>query len=171
MTFLRSLIFSVALSPLVFTTQAWSEPLAPPEGPVLLVVSGQIQHTNQGEEAHFDRRQLEALTSRTTTTNTPWTEQADDYFGPKGRALIEAVGAQDAEWMTVRALNDYSTEIPVSDFYDYEVILALKKNDRYLRIRDRGPLFVIYPFDEQPHLNTEMHYNRSAWQVKAIEFR
>lgn len=148
-----------------------ADSLAAPSGPVILKVSGAIQHTNVGNEAHFDRQQLEALQQRTTVTQTPWTEQQDNYSGPLGRALIEAVGAEEAQWMSIAALNDYHTQVPVSDFFDYPVVLAMKKNDRWLRVRDRGPIFVIYPFDEQPHLKTEMHYNRSAWQVNSIEFR
>jgi len=168
---LRKLLPSFLLGCFLFSEGLIADSLKPPSGPVILVVSGAIQHTNVGDEAHFDRSQLEALQQRTTLTQTPWTEQQDHYSGPLGRALVAAVGAQDAEWMSISALNDYHTEVPVKDFDDYPVILAMKKNDRYLRVRDRGPLFVIYPFDEQPHLKTEMHYNRSAWQVKAIEFR
>ncbi|SFC20325.1 hypothetical protein SAMN05660443_1871 [Marinospirillum celere] len=170
MTFIRNLCFIFLVSYLLVSSPLLANQLPAPEGQVLLVVSGNIQHTNQGKEAHFDRDLLEALTQRTTQTATPWSERLDTFSGPLGKALIEAVGAMDSEWMTITALNDYSTQVPVSDFYDYEVILALKKNDRYLRVRDRGPLFVIYPFDEHPHLNTEMHYNRSVWQVKKIEF-
>ena len=38
-----------------------------------------------------------------------------------------------------------------------------------MSVRDKGPLFVIYPFDEAPELNNETYYGRSAWQVKSIE--
>ena len=169
MSLFRRLSFAVLLLSIISTHL--SAELREPTDRVLLKVSGQIQHTNQGNEAHFDRAMLEELQQRTTRTNTPWTEQADDYRGPLGSALLAAVGAEDAEWMTISALNGFSSEVPVRDFMDYKIILALKKNDRYLRVRNRGPLFVIYPFDEQPHLNTEMHYNRSVWQVNAIELR
>ncbi|WP_114417673.1 molybdopterin-dependent oxidoreductase [Marinospirillum perlucidum] len=144
--------------------------LPEPQGRVLLKVTGPLQVTNQGEEAHFDRALLESLEQQTTQTLTPWTEEVNDYTGPLGRALVETVGAEDATWMTVTALNGYQARLPVADFMEYPVILALKKNDRYLRIRDRGPIFIIYPFDAYPQLHSEMHYNRSVWQVKAIEF-
>lgn len=141
-----------------------------PQGNILLTVTGSIQHTNQPGQAVFDRAMLEALEQRTTLTQTPWVEGINSYTGPLGRVLIKAVGAEQAQTMRITALNDFIAEVPVSDFLDYPVILALKRNDQYLRVRDRGPLFIIYPFDEYTLLRTELHYNRSVWQIRAIEF-
>jgi hypothetical protein len=38
-------------------------------------------------------------------------------------------------------------------------------------VRDKGPLFVIYPFDAQPELRNAIYYSRSAWQLRSIEVR
>ena len=40
-----------------------------------------------------------------------------------------------------------------------------------MAVREKGPLFVIYPFDADPSLFNEKYFNRSVWQVKAIEVR
>lgn len=64
----------------------------------------------------------------------------------------------------ITAPNDYTTVIPLSDFKKYNVILALKVNGEYMRIRDKGPLFVVYPYDSLPELNTQIYYSRSANQ-------
>lgn len=157
------------LSLLLMATPLMAE-LKQPEGSVLLSISGKIRFTNQDGTAVFDLAMLEALQQKTTNTHTPWSEGSNSYSGPLGRALIQAVGAEQASMMKITALNDFSAEVPVSDFMDYDVIFALQKNKRYLRIRDRGPLFTLYPFDAHPELQTAMHYNRSVWQVKAIEF-
>ena len=71
--------------------------------------------------------------------------------------------------LRVTALNDYVTEIPVADFRDNPVILATAIDGKSLSVREKGPIFIIYPFDEQPSLNNETYYGRSAWQVKSIE--
>ena len=65
------------------------------------------------------------------------------------RAVLEAVGAQGTK-LKVTALNDYSADVPAEDFIKFDVILALKKNDAYLSVRNQGPIFVIYPFDTNP---------------------
>ncbi|GLR63335.1 hypothetical protein [Marinospirillum insulare] len=140
------------------------------EGEVLLTVTGKITHTNQQDTAVFDLSLLESLEQQEIITHNPWFSGSNRYYGPLGRSLVKAVGADFNSNMRVTSLNGFITEIPVSDFVKYDVILALKKNGKYQRIRDRGPIFTIYPFDQHPKLNTEKHYNRSVWQVEKIEF-
>jgi hypothetical protein len=48
------------------------------------------------------------------------------------------------------------------------VILALKINGEYMRVRDKGPLFIVYPYDSEPELNNQVFYSRSAWQVSKM---
>ncbi len=57
---------------------------------------------------------------------------------------VDLVGAKGTS-ARVLALNDYTTIIPIDDFYKFPVIMALKMNGQYMRIRDKGPLFVVYP--------------------------
>jgi hypothetical protein len=51
------------------------------------------------------------------------------------------------------------------------VILAIKRNGEYMSVRDKGPLFVIYPYDSSPDLKSQTYYARSAWQVAKIDVR
>lgn len=155
----------VVVSAFVFNV---AQALDSPTGSVILKVIGNITQTNVGDEAHFDKVMLEALTQRTTDTSTPWHDGVVSFEGPLGRALLEAVGAE-GEQLNVVALNDYSSMVPVSDFYDHEVILAMRADGQPLRVRDHGPLFIIYPFDENPSLLNEEILTRSVWQVKRIE--
>ncbi|GGC77241.1 hypothetical protein [Vreelandella lutescens] len=145
-----------------------AQALEAPTGSVILEVAGNITQTNAGSEAHFDKAMLEALAQRTTQTSTPWHDGVVSFEGPLGRALLDAVGAE-GEQLRVVALNDYASTVPISDFYDHEVIFAMRADDQPLRIRDHGPLFIIYPFDENPSLLNEEILTRSVWQVKRIE--
>ncbi|WP_405278644.1 hypothetical protein [Cobetia sp. Ld8] len=142
--------------------------LEAPQGPVVLRVTGDITHTNAGGEAHFDRAMLAALTQRETTTTTPWHDGEVSFSGPLGSSLMEAVGV-DSGTMRLVALNDYAANAPVQDYFDYPVILAMEADGKRLRVRDNGPIFVIYPFSEQPDLLNEEIMTRSVWQVKRIE--
>jgi hypothetical protein len=69
------------------------------------------------------------------------------------------------------ALNDYWVELPFDDAQRVDVILARLIDDRPMAVRDKGPLFMIYPFDERPDLRNPVYYNRSAWQLRTIEVR
>ena len=155
------LLGALLLSPVAMALEA-------PQGPIVLRVTGNIEHTNAGNEAHFDREMLKTLEQRETLTATPWHDGKVRFSGPLGSALLEAVGAESGT-MRVVALNDYAASVPVQDFFDYPVILAMQNDGKRLRVRDNGPIFIIYPFSEQPDLLNEEIMTRSVWQVKRIE--
>lgn len=147
---------------------ALASPLPTPTGRVLLTLSGDIAHANVGDEAHFDRAMLEALPARVIETHTPWHRDRGRYEGPLVRALLETVGAAEAEQVRIRALNHYEAEVPMTDFRRHDVILAMTRDGEPLTIREYGPLFVLYPFDEHPELLTEAIRFRSVWHVERI---
>ena len=140
-----------------------------PEGQPVLTLTGNISVTNQGDAWVFDREMLEALPQAKIITETPWYDEVSEFEGPLGSAILEAVGASSSDNLRIIALNDYSAVVPASDFIEHGVILAMKLNGEVLRVRDKGPLFLVYPFDADPALKTEVYYNRSVWQIKAIE--
>ncbi len=141
--------------------------LAPPDGPVVLTVSGKIDHPNAGQTAVFSLRMLEALPQQTFITKTPWYSQPVEFTGPLLRDVLAAAGAKGTR-MTAIALNDYKTEIPVSDAMQQTVILARLRDGKPMPVRDKGPLFIVYPFDTKAELQTELYYNRSAWQLSRL---
>lgn len=144
--------------------------LPAPEGRVLVTVSGAIGFCNADGGAAFDLAMLDALESRETVIETPWYEGRRRFSGPTLKALLEAVGAS-GDTLRVVALNDYSAEIPISDVLAYPVILATRIDGKVMSVREKGPGFVIYPFDVAPELYNEMIFGRSVWQVSRIEVR
>jgi hypothetical protein len=155
------IVASLSVAPAAIALEA-------PQGPVVLRVTGDITHTNAGNEAHFDRAMLEGLKQRETTTTTPWHDGVVKFSGPLGASLMDAVGVKSGS-MRVVALNDYAATVPVADMFEYPVILAMQVDGKRLRVRDNGPIFIIYPFSEQPDLVNEEIMTRSVWQVKRIE--
>jgi hypothetical protein len=93
-----------------------------------------------------------------------------DLEGPLLRDLLAATGAS-GRMLKVEALNDYAALVPFSDALAYNVIIADRIDGELIPIRGRGPLFIIYPFDQMPQLKTEQYYQRAVWQVKSIEVR
>lgn len=84
--------------------------------------------------------------------------------------LMAAIGAS-GDTVVATALNDYVTEIPIADFSVYNVLLALKRDGEYMTPRDKGPLFIVYPFDSDPVLHHQRFYSRSAWQLARLVVR
>lgn len=142
---------------------------APKERPIL-TISGKIGVTNKDNTAQFDRAMLESLGLVSIETTTPWYEGKVKFEGVSLDKLMKQVEAK-GERVSVVALNDYATEIPMADFAKFNVILALKRNGEYMPIRDKGPLFIVYPYDSNPELKSQTYYARSAWQVAKIEVK
>lgn len=138
-----------------------------PEGKVILTLTGHLANTNGEGVAAFDLAMLEALAGRKGTMETPWTEGKVTFSGPFLRSVLEAAGA-DGSKLIVKALNDYAADVPLEDA-DTDVILATRENGEEMSVRDKGPLFMIYPFDEDKSFYTEQYFNRSVWQIKEIE--
>ena len=131
---------------------------------VVLTIDGQI---NGGAARNFSIGQLESLGMAAIETSTPWHDGKVRFEGVPLRRLLEHVGAS-GKTAAVLALNNYRTQIPLSDFTHYPVLLAMKKNGAYMPVSDKGPLFIIYPFDASQELNSEVFYSRAAWQVRRI---
>lgn len=132
--------------------------------PVILTIDGEVAG---GQPVNFTRSELIALGSSAVTTSTPWSDGTPTFEGVPMSVLLAEVGATGSV-AEVLALNNYKTSIPVSDFVDYPVILALKRDGEFLSVRDKGPLFVIYPFDASSELAADIYYSRAAWQVRKI---
>ena len=156
----------------LFTAELVARPALAGELPVpqerpVLSVSGRIGVHNDGEVARFDRPMLEALGTQGFVTSTPWYNGVTRFDGVPMRTLLRFVEAS-GERVIATALNDYTTEIPIADFEQYDVLLALKRDGAYMPVRDKGPLFIVYPFDSDKRLQRQTYYGRSAWQVSHL---
>ena len=158
-------ILALALSLLPNASSAAG--LEKPAGKVILTVSGSITHTNAGDKAEFDRAMLEALGASELALTTPWTDGRQVFNGVLGSKVLDAVGAS-GEQIVAKAINDYQVKIPVSDLRNYPVLFALKQNGRYMRVRDKGPIWIIYPRETHPELDADQITDRWVWQLSEI---
>ena len=142
--------------------------LPAPSGQVILTVTGKIGTTNADGAAVFDLAMLDAMAGREMTAETPWFDGVHTFTGTLLSAVLDAAGASGAA-LRVRAINGYEAVIPMEDVNAYPIILATRIDGKVLSVRDKGPIFVIYPFDASPELYNEVYFGRSVWQVEAME--
>lgn len=133
----------------------------------ILTVSGRIGTHNEGDVVRFDRSMLETLGMQGFATTTPWYDGLTRFDGILMRTLLRSVAASGSR-VIATALNDYTTNIPIADLDQYDVLLALKRNGAYMPVRDKGPLFIVYPFDSDKVLQSQTYYGRCAWQVSQL---
>lgn len=159
----------LTLAGLVCGTSA--QALDAPTGKVLLSVSGSIGITNAPGRADFDLAMLDALPQHAFTTSTPWFKVPRHFSGPLLRDVLAAAGAGNARTLKAVALNNYKAEIPAEDARSFKMIMATRLDDKPMSLREKGPLFIVYPFDDSAELRQERYYSRSAWQLRALEVK
>jgi hypothetical protein len=116
----------------------------------------------------LDLAALEQMPHHTIATGTPWTEGVSSYEGVLLRDLLHQLGLSGAT-IKLTALNDYAITIPAADFYKYDVILAYARDGQAMPVRDKGPLWVVYPLDGHRELNNEDTHAKMIWQVRRLD--
>ena len=142
---------------------ALAQSSAAPTGDVILTVS----NTPAGE-VPLDLALLEEMGSETIETSTIWTEGVQSFEGVPLHVLVERLGI-DGEALKATAINDYAVDIPAEDAVAGGPIIAYRLNGELMSVRDKGPLWLVYPYDKAPEFQTEVIYARSIWQLDRIE--
>lgn len=129
-----------------------------------LDVSGKID----GGSVTLDQTALDALPIFTIETSTVVTDGVHSFSGFLMRDVLDLVGAT-GEHVSAIALNDYAVEIPITDFYDYDVIVATHMDGAPLTRADKGPLWIVYPRDDHPALQDIRYDYRWVWQLYQLD--
>lgn len=148
----------------------WAGWAAATAGPALLTVSGSLRLPNGERMAEFDLARLDGLPQHHIQTHTPWHTGSPSFRGPLLRDVLKAAGA-DGATLRMTALNDYRVDIPAEDVQRFDVIVAHLLDGRAMTVREKGPLFVMYPFDKHPDLRNTVYFSRCIWQLRRIEVR
>jgi hypothetical protein len=147
-----------------------AEPLPAPSGPVILTVTGHIGVTNAEGAARFDREMLEALPQAGFVSYTDWTEGPQRFEGVLLKDLIARIEGCGTEILAT-ALNEYAFRIPWSDLRRFPILLALRHNGKEMRIRNKGPIWIIYPDPHPSRLLVGRHNDKMVWQLETLELR
>lgn len=113
--------------------------------------------------------ELDKLPQVTLNTKTPWTKGPQSFSGPSIDTLANLIGKPVSE-ARVLALNDYAAIIPASDWTEFKSILSTRHNGQIMRVREKGPFWIMYPIDENPEFGQQYYQSRMVWQVKSIDF-
>jgi hypothetical protein len=156
--------------------------LPPPTGPVLVTVAGAVENANRGpvdpfadgffayheivfeRAAAFDLAALEALGMHQTTARYPNWPGMSTFEGPLLADVLAAAGARGISLRAV-ALDGYASDIPLADLEKYQVLLALKRDGKYLGIGGRGPAWIVYPREDHAELQAAKDDAALAWAV------
>ncbi|WP_162651705.1 molybdopterin-dependent oxidoreductase [Lentilitoribacter sp. Alg239-R112] len=118
----------------------------------------------------FDFEALSTMKSTKFETTTIWTEGVQSFEGVPLKTLLEDLKITDG-MVLATAVNDYAVEIPISEISSSAPVIAYKQNGERMSLRDKGPLWLVYPYDAHPEFQTEVTYSRSIWQLNRIEVK
>lgn len=161
--FSRTLLALPLLICLALTARA--DPLPAPEGPVILTLE-----TAEGEAMTFDLAMLQALPVTEYQTNTIWTDGPQVFTGVLLRDLF---GEFDLRGRLIRAhaVNDYAVDIPWTDASRGHALLAYKRNGKTMSVREKGPLWIVFPYDSHTRFRQETYHSRSIWQLDRLRLQ
>jgi hypothetical protein len=164
---IRTFLVVLALGTSVAAGLLVADELGQPEGTVLLTVDGSIDIANSPEGLQFDLAMLDALENAEFETTTVWTDGPQVFRGVPISVLLDAVGVSSGT-MIATALNDYQITWQVSDALESGAVIATRRNGRALEVRDKGPLWIVFPYDSDPKFRSETVYAHSIWQLAKI---
>ncbi|PTQ68342.1 molybdopterin-dependent oxidoreductase [Celeribacter persicus] len=126
--------------------------------------------TKDGQDIALTMEEIKAMPVTRFDTATQWTEGGAITFTGVSLADFVAHFEVSEGIMGAIAINDYKVEIPVSDAVEGGPIIAYEMNGAAMSRRDKGPLWVVYPFDDNPEYQSETHYSRAIWQLDRVTF-
>lgn len=162
-------ILLASLMALSAASSVRADDFAAPTGEVLLTIKGQITSTNSDGQLLLDQQHLASLPQTIYTTSTTWTSGTPTFQGVLLKDLVAATRATGGS-IILTAANDYSVTMPLADVTDEAPLLAYLMDGKTMSLRDKGPIWMIYPYDSDEAYRTEETYYRSIWQLIEIEF-
>lgn len=123
-----------------------------------------------GAATALDRAALEALPQVSFETTTIWTEGRIAFRGPRLRDVLALAGITEGR-ILLKALNDYEVEMDLEELGADWPIIATRQNGQPFDVRDQGPLWLVYPYDDEEDLNIsrERIHTLSVWQLVQVQ--
>ncbi|AVW91352.1 MULTISPECIES: oxidoreductase [Roseobacteraceae] len=131
---------------------------------VLLTIS--IEGTDERFEITDDM--LLQLEQQSFQTSSLWTEGSPSYSGPSLTSVLSMVGIHEQNSMTFVGANDYKVDISPALIDDTYPIIANRIDGMPFSLREKGPLWIMYPFDKRKEYQTEPVYGAAVWQLVEI---
>jgi len=123
--------------------------------------------SNAGEVV-LSRADLESLPQQKFATTTIWTPGVLTFSGPPLRTVLATAGIETGR-VELIAINDYRVVVRVDDLGPEVPILATRLDGEAFSRREKGPLWLVYPYDSDPAFQNELVYARSIWQIVRIQ--
>ena len=144
---------------------AVSNPLVADEAAVLTVVEA-----NQPTPIKLSLDAIKAMGRTEISTATPWTDGVQHFTGITGAEFVKSLKVTGGA-VTAIAANDYQVTIPWDVLASDSTLIAYERNGEPMSVRDKGPLWIVFPFDSDAKYLTATYKSYSIWSLTSVEFR
>jgi len=130
-----------------------------------------LEITGAASEAgpiYLELADLDAMPQVSFETSTIWTDGVVMFSGVPLKAILGDLDGNSGVIEMV-ALNDYKVEMPLDRLEDGAPILATRMNGETMSVRDKGPYWVVFPYDSDTKYQTETTYAWSIWQLNRLK--
>ncbi len=121
-----------------------------------------------GRSVTFTMEELQALPQASFRTSTIWTDGVNTFSGPTLATVLEAAEMPFND-LRVSAINDYNVDFPADQIQDATPVLTVLINDAPFSVREKGPIWLLFPFDDNVEFRTEDFFTLSVWQLIQID--
>ena len=128
-----------------------------------------LEITFADDQYQLDIPALKTLPETTFETSTIWTDDMQTFKGVRLVDLLDHMGVTSGT-AVLTAVNDYRISINLDDPTLDGALIAYERNGKPMTLREKGPLWLVYPYDEHAKFRTEVIYANSIWQLDRIAF-
>lgn len=150
---------------------------APPEivkEPILTLTGNVKGNGSCGADAPclvMDMEFLEkTLPQKQIVTTTAWHKDKVAFSGPSLGSVVQSAGINPDATLLLTATNDYVFEAKASELIGFEGVIATRQNGKRLDIRDKGPLWLVFPRDKFQEVLMDQFYDSYwIWNLDRVE--
>ncbi|KJY82853.1 hypothetical protein TW81_11620 [Vibrio galatheae] len=127
-----------------------------------------IRVDNQQAAVFSDNDIATQFSPTSFSTHLPWYPDKNKFTGFKVTDLLRHLKINDALSVSFVALNDYAASSQIADIVKYEPIIAYQMNDKNMKIRNKGPYWLVFNLDRNPEINNAAFHSQMVWQIDEI---
>ena len=171
----KSVLLIAAFTTALSLAQAQAQDIEPPSANVN-EPAVKISWTNKAGEQEkivVTRSDMQAMQQTANRLQLPDALGISGSHNWQGVSLKQVVARSgyNTKVLQATALNGYFVEVPQDDLERFDPILAFRRDDQFISIREKGPFILIYPFNQFPELNQQRYINRTVWQIDELNLR
>lgn len=127
--------------------------------------------SGQDAPAMVDLQDMAELPRSQITTSTVWTQTTDVYDGVMLLDLLMRNGIDPSRasgTVTIEAIDGYSAKLDFTMIGPDAPMIADHRNGAPMPLREQGPFWLIFPYDDDGVYRQESIYAMSVWQINSI---